>query len=905
MNLTINGRSVTVDDSFRNLSREEQDATVEEIAGSMPKPEASGVAAGMVHGASEMVNGPAETLKRFAGVGPGRKDDPNYVPANVTNGSWNPLNWSPSQLPQKVAEAIPSMMPDVASGVAGAKIGKSFGGAKGAAIGALLGAALSGTARTAGDTAKDATVARTGDANAESSTADLVRGGATAAASSLAGAALPTRFVPGLNGATKDLVGASGALDAAKRYLATTALGGAGGAGSNVITQAGLTVGTDKGLTIDPSQIPEAAVGGAATGAVAAAPRFAGDAVRAGTLSKFGGDNLEPTKNVATRLEAASQKLGSAKSDEAALGTVMSDLRNELGTASANVRKQVQQLSPDADNALVRAQRGEKITPAEVELIKQQTAAAPDGPNTAFLAHSIYAANLMAERGGHSNRGWAGGMSGIMDKNLGFLLNPARLAGGAAATALGMHLLGTSNPMFGGALAGTYGVTRAVDAMTGMRSPAKTFVEHFADQNAKLRMPTAAPQGPAAAPQPQQAPAPGPIPRGPWNPAPPAPAYGPTGTVTGTRPAPQAPQAPAAPQLNPIALAMLKKNLQQGLPQAPQAPAAPAAPEPINPLMMPRDITTPAKNLMAGFKNTGKMENTYNTETRKAEGVAQAEALAAQSPTILEQGGLEGLISPEATKHGSSLLATANLMRRLADASPGEKAAAKEEATQAKAQASEEKAAAREEKAQAKAEARAETAKAKEATKLANAQLKAKASAEAAAAKAQAAAAALAAKAPRPAASLNSAATPLSIAQILHNVTAEVTAPKKIKKANGKVETQEAPAPKVKAAFEPFEEHEMVHPNGVTAKEYAATEKANYGATSPKYERDAAKTAQRRIDAKDRLTQAYPAYRRSFEGLLRQLHEIGTNADKRAAAVEHYASHVPDDVGNAMREAFK
>jgi hypothetical protein len=61
----------------------------------------------------------------------------------------------------------------------------------------------------------------------------------------------------------------------------------------------------------------------------------------------------------------------------------------------------------------------------------------------------IHAANLMAERGGHSNRGWAGGVSGVMDKNLGFLLNPARLAGGAAATALGMHLLGTSNPLFG------------------------------------------------------------------------------------------------------------------------------------------------------------------------------------------------------------------------------------------------------------------------------------------------------------------------------------------------------------------------------------------------------------------------------------------------------------------------
>jgi hypothetical protein len=74
-----------------------------------------------------------------------------------------------------------------------------------------------------------------------------------------------------------------------------------------------------------------------------------------------------------------------------------------------------------------------------------------------------------------------------MDKNLGFLLNPARLAGGAAATGLGMHLLGTSNPIFGGALAATYGTARAIDKVTGMRSPASTFVQHFAEQNAALR----------------------------------------------------------------------------------------------------------------------------------------------------------------------------------------------------------------------------------------------------------------------------------------------------------------------------------------------------------------------------------------------------------------------------------
>jgi uncharacterized protein YoaH (UPF0181 family) len=44
MNLTINGRQVTVDDSFRNLSREEQDATVERLQPASEEGSAKGLA---------------------------------------------------------------------------------------------------------------------------------------------------------------------------------------------------------------------------------------------------------------------------------------------------------------------------------------------------------------------------------------------------------------------------------------------------------------------------------------------------------------------------------------------------------------------------------------------------------------------------------------------------------------------------------------------------------------------------------------------------------------------------------------------------------------------------------------------------------------------------------------------
>jgi hypothetical protein len=107
-------------------------------------------------------------------------------------------------------------------------------------------------ASRAGDAAKEDAVARTGDANAEPNSSDLTRAGLTSAASSVAQAALPTRFIPGANKVVG--VGAEGALQGIKKYLATTALGGVTGAAGSTIDQVGNTIGTDKGLSCRPEQ---------------------------------------------------------------------------------------------------------------------------------------------------------------------------------------------------------------------------------------------------------------------------------------------------------------------------------------------------------------------------------------------------------------------------------------------------------------------------------------------------------------------------------------------------------------------------------------------------------------------------------------------------------------------------
>jgi hypothetical protein len=590
----------------------------------------SGFAAGLVHGAQDWAHGNAETAKDFYGVGKGYEPtDKGYVPANVTNGSANPLNWNLSQIPQKIAEQAPGLGQDIVAASAASKL--TPGGMKAKALAGLMGGVASAWHRTAGDTAKETAANRTGDANAEPQSEDLVKGGVTAAAAAVPGAIPATRFIPGAN--KVGTVGAQGALDSIKKYLATTAVGAGGAAGSDAITQAGTQLGTDK--KFDPSRTLEAAAGGLVTAGALAAPRGVADTARAASLREFGGSNMDATKNYATRLRTAGDgelgnTIGGAKNDYVAHETVKSDLTNELRDAARNVRRDIP-LGPDADNALQRAQNGEHLTPRDIELIDRSVNGAPDGDNAAFLARTLRIAQLAQERGSYNTRGeWAGGVSGVMDKNLGFLLNPVRLAGGTIATGLGMHLLGLSNPMFAGSVAAGYTGARALDSMAGTRSPAKMFADHFADHNAQLRMP----QAPVASPSMPAAPlampwGPRPPMAGPTGPAVPAPAapqapvgpWGPKPAPTTSVPpvSPPAPPAAPAPTFNPLALSMLKQTMKQGLPPSP-APAAPEAPP--APSLNPMAVKMLQAKLKAGLPSAPVAENTPAIPAAPAENPA-------------------------------------------------------------------------------------------------------------------------------------------------------------------------------------------------------------------------------------------------------------------------------------------
>jgi hypothetical protein len=538
----------------------------------------SGALAGFKHGAQELVNSDSETAKDFYGVGDGAKPaDPNYVPANITNGSIDPREWNYSQVPQKIAEMAPGLAQDIAAAKVASMAARPLG-AKAAAIAGLGGGAVSAWHRMAGNDAKADAVRRTGDENAQPEGQDLARAGLTDAAASAAASLLPTRF--GASAPTITNVGRAGVSDAVKKYLTTAADSAAATSGSDAISQVGNTG------TIDPKQTLEAAVGGAITGPALATPRLIADAGKAARFKEFGGDNQQASEAVASRLtdaapEGLGNTLGGSKVDARALSTVKSNIKGELQSAAADARS-TNQLSVDANNALRRAQRGEPLTADDIQLLDNE---AP-GTNAAFLARQARVAQLLQDKGTFSDGKWAGGVSGMLDKAVGKWLPKAAFIS-AAGEATGHDFIGAYAPhVIGGAAAGYLG-SRALDSLTGMRSPAKAFANTFENAQAATRI---QPQQPPRTPTPPTVPPVAPPQASPWGyPQPQAPAPAPlNGNALNT-------QIKAALQMY-----AAKQKFAAQAAAASQPPPAPT-PAPIDPLNLPKDVTTPAANVVKGL----------------------------------------------------------------------------------------------------------------------------------------------------------------------------------------------------------------------------------------------------------------------------------------------------------------
>jgi hypothetical protein len=679
--LTVAGHSVTVGDEFLKLSPEEQNSAVDEIAKSLPEEKPSGVIDGLQHGIAQHIQGLGETAKDFAGLDNSGTNsaaaaiepkDYKAAPIIRPGGHWyNPSDYTLSNIPQNLAEAAPGVGQDVLAGSTGAKIGAKLAGAKGAAIGGLGAGVVSALMRTLGPMAKSNAVARTGDENAEPNTADKTRAGVVGALEAPLNAVGLNRVLPGLGGKVVG-VGVEGAGNALKKYLATVGTEAATGAARDAVDQVGSTAGTDKGIQFDPNRAATAAVTNAAGGALLAAPRVAGDIHQASKFREFGGDNAEAAAALANRqLAAADGKdlvgpLGGTKTAREAVASAHSDVHTELKAASKD-----QDLSTDNANTLKRINDGGSASKSELAALATEAS-----PDVVHLARQALLSSKLKSMGDFNGDTFNGGLSGVMDKNLRPLYQPAgTLASAAAAVAGhagGLGMIGMAAPHVLGTVYGTYAAARALDKVTGARSPAQGFTDKFGDPNVPIRTPAPAPvvPPPRTTSVPQVAP---PQNTALWgNPTAPTPNLRATlnsNVKIDEGMAKIAKQLAAAKKASMISSAM--PALQQlAATQGPNSPAANPAPAPtpapaFNPNMMPRDITAPAKTIMNGLRNSAKAQSTYNIATQKADGIAQAEGLAADSHAINDQGGLNALRNPAFTSRASQLLGAANAMRKL------------------------------------------------------------------------------------------------------------------------------------------------------------------------------------------------------------------------------------------------
>jgi hypothetical protein len=575
-NLTVNGHSVTVDDSFDKLSPQEQNATVDEIAKSLPSEKPSGVVAGLKEGLSNALHGPAETLKTFGGADTStlEKGAQAIAPKDYKRGDivpegghwYDPTSYNWKNVPQMLAENVPQMAESMVAAKVGAKIHPIAG---------LVAGALPFVMNSLGDTAKTAAVTRTGESNAEANTADKLRAAGTVAAQSIPQMLGINRLV---NPGSVAAVGVRGAAQAAAKGVATTGIEGATGAAQNALGQAGMTVGTEGGLKVDPAQVAEGGVGNAILGGAMQTPKMLSNIAAAKKYAKFGGDNAASTERVANLIKEAAdgESLKSTKVGYDATRQTHEDIIARMNAAASATPQ-----TTESARVLSRAAKGRELTDADHAQLEQHST-----PDVASLARDAHVAAMLKGEGDFSNGPgtFTGGIANSVGKHIRAIQNPAGAAvsAGIGATIGGAHAasLFAYSPETLGAIGAAYAGMRGIDALTGNRSPANKFVNKFgtdAPTTTPPTSPTQPPQAPAttsvppSGPRPPMQPwgapqaAPGPnnaLPSGPWGLKPPM--LNPTGPQVAPPPlTPTPPPAPAAAPINPTALqAQVKAALQ-------------------------------------------------------------------------------------------------------------------------------------------------------------------------------------------------------------------------------------------------------------------------------------------------------------------------------------------------------
>jgi hypothetical protein len=505
-------------------------ATIHEVMMKHFAPADTSMIGGLAQGAANTVRGIGQSI----GVAPGGSKDIEQS-ADKIAGNIERQNYQPARVLQDGALNAGDIPRAVAEQATGAALPIAVGALAKRLLGSRLGLAAGLATAGAEYFGPNVKARAAAEGHDEPTTGDKVIGGATTAAQMAADAIALRRFLPGANPIAT--VGVRGITDSAKKLATTAAIESASAGGQNAIGQAGATVGTPVGLSIDPNEAASAAITGAATGATLATPRLARDAVNAAKFRDMGGDLALPASAVANRVLAkvkAADDLANVKTAYEATSDTAADVLNELRAA----RKAVSITSPEADNALSRAANGNALNAGDLQAIGDATQNVPGGALVHDLAKQATVLARLKDKGNFDDRGerFAGGAAERIRK---FVTGHPLLSGAVGSAGI-VHSAGDiasviADPtalVHAAALGGVaYGAARGVDRTLGLRSPAQSFAEKFGNPSVPVRPQVATPPVAPVAPRPSIGPTGpriAPLPT-PWGAEPPA-------DVTGTVP---------------------------------------------------------------------------------------------------------------------------------------------------------------------------------------------------------------------------------------------------------------------------------------------------------------------------------------------------------------------------------
>jgi len=653
---------------------------------SSQKPDTSMMGA-LSQGASDLVTGVGKTVKDYVSPDTGKAiadkgatlASKNYQPASEefihpSDGASNHtmgLDWS--ALPRAAVEQAPGLALDIG----GQMLTKRLGPAA-----QYIANAVTYGARTLGNEAEKRAAARTGDANAEPTAEDKLTG----LQSTLAQTALNKIGLSGITNPAKVIgTGAQGVLRAGGNVLKSAAKEGLTNAGQDLISQGFIKKGTDQ--PIDAQEALGAGVMGAGGGALFSAPHAAKEALTSVRMNDQAGDaHTAMAANRITEHAGGTDTLADPKVAYKATQGAIEDVRREIGDAA----KRTSNPSTEASNAIAAAKSGEALT-------DKQTAAvdAEGNDQLSSLVRQATALSKLTDMGNFdSGEGrFAGGASEFARNNARAavygLTGAAALPHMVAQGGVGLDSLSASVPHLAeAAAAGVAGYKglKLADKALGFASPAKTFAERFGDTSGNVRVPlqlNQSPTGPKVTPQNSLTPA------QPWGLIAPKPTpFKPDVLEPGIAKIVEKLQNQKQQQTARAAMPLLRQLASQSKPPAP--------PEPDTTL---QDAITAGKQVVKDRQWADNLRQRFEAEQaanapqasaaptmdqtmaataklakglqkmadlrQKGLGSNQAEAEAAVSPMIQEQGGLDAVMNPMMGKRASELIGAANALKKL------------------------------------------------------------------------------------------------------------------------------------------------------------------------------------------------------------------------------------------------